>query len=56
MTTFKEHLKEQLKDAEFKKEYESLRPNYEIIQALIDARTDQKIAKGLEKKLHISFK
>ena len=36
--TLTEALKEQLKDETFKKEYEALEPEYEIISSLIDAR------------------
>ena len=36
--TLDEALKEQMKDEAFKKEYESLGPEYEIISSLIDAR------------------
>jgi len=36
--TLKEALKEQMKDETFKKEYEALEPEYEIISSLIDAR------------------
>ncbi len=36
--TLIEALNEQMKDDSFKKEYESLAPEYEIISALIDAR------------------
>ena len=46
MSTFNEYLKEQLKDPEFKREYEALEPEYAIIQALIDARK----ASGLTQK------
>ncbi|MBR6332489.1 MAG: helix-turn-helix transcriptional regulator [Dehalococcoidales bacterium] len=35
---FNDYLKEQLKDPEFKKEYEALQPERAIIQAIIDAR------------------
>jgi len=38
MTNFKDFLKEELKNPEFKKEYDSLRPEMTIIQAMIDAR------------------
>ena len=78
-----------MKDPEFKKEYDALEPEFEIIQAMIDARknsgmtqkeladktgiaqsdiskiengnanpsirTLQRMAKGMGKKLHISF-
>ena len=36
--TLTEALNEQLKDETFKKEYEALEPEYEIISSLIDAR------------------
>lgn len=38
MTNFKDFLNEQLKDQNFKKEYDALRPEMAIIQAIIDAR------------------
>ena len=38
MTNFNDFLKEQLEDPEFKKEYDALRPEFAIIQAIIDAR------------------
>lgn len=38
MTTFNELLAEQMKNPEFKKEYEALEPEFAIIQAMIDAR------------------
>ena len=37
-TKFDDFLKEQLKDPEVKKEYDSLAPEFAIIQAMIDAR------------------
>ena len=36
--TLTEALKEQMKDETFRKEYESLEPQYELISSLIDAR------------------
>lgn len=38
MTNFNDFLKEQLKDPDFKKEYDALAPEFSIIQAIIDAR------------------
>lgn len=35
---FDDFLQEQLKDPEFRKEYEALQPEHAIIQAIIDAR------------------
>lgn len=38
MTDFDEFLEEQLKDPEFRAEYEALEPEFAIVQAMIDAR------------------
>jgi transcriptional regulator with XRE-family HTH domain len=38
MSEWKEFLKEQLKDPEFRAEYEALEPEFAIVQAMIDAR------------------
>ena len=87
---YKEHLKEQLKDPNFRSEYEALEAEYEIIRQIILARNElnmtqkelaertgikqsnisrlergtynpslsslKKIAKGLDKELHIEFR
>lgn len=50
MTRFQDFLEEQLKDPDFKKEYDALEPEFAIIQAMIDARkstgmTQQELAK-----------
>ncbi len=37
---FKDHLKEQLKDPEFRSEYEALEPEYTIIRQIIRARSE----------------
>ena len=37
-TNFNDFLEEQLKDPEFRREYEALQPERAIIQAIIDAR------------------
>ena len=37
-TKFKDFLEEQLKDPEFRMEYEALQPEHAVIQAMIDAR------------------
>jgi len=39
--TFDEHLAEMMQDPEFRREYEALQPEYEIIRQLIAARADQ---------------
>ena len=38
MSEFREYLKEQLKDPEFKKEWDSLQPEMEIIRKEIEER------------------
>ncbi len=46
MDDFDLYLEEQLKDEEFKKEWDALEPEFAIIQALIDAR----ISSGMTQK------
>lgn len=46
MTNFNDFLTEQMKDEEFRKEYEALEPEFAIMQAMIDARN----AEGLTQK------
>ncbi len=46
MRNFQETLSEQLNDANFKKEYDRLQPEFAIIQAMLDARK----ASGLTQK------
>ena len=41
MKTLNEFMQEQLRDPEFKKEYEEIQPEMEVIRALIDARNSQ---------------
>lgn len=41
--TLTEALNEQLKDETFKREYDALEPEYEIISSLIDARKANKV-------------
>lgn len=38
MTDFRNYLNEQLKDPEFKKEWDRLEPEFNMMQAMIDAR------------------
>ena len=45
-TKFNDFLTEQLKDPDFRKEYEALQPEHAVIQAMIDARR----ASGLTQK------
>ena len=43
MDDFDRLLEEQLKDPEFKKEYDALEPQFTVIQAIIDARRKEGI-------------
>ncbi len=45
--TLTEALNEQMKDEAFKKEYEALAPEYEIISSLIDARKARNVTQKL---------
>lgn len=54
MTNFDLYLEEQLKDAEFLKEYKALEPEYEIIKQIIKNRTEQNMTqKQLVEKIGI---
>ncbi len=41
MKTLNNMLSEQLKDEEFRKEYEAIQPEMDVIRAIVDARTSQ---------------
>ncbi len=43
MMTFNEMLNEQLQDEEFKKEYEAIQPEMDVIRAMVDARISQNL-------------
>ena len=43
MRTFDDMLDEQLKDINFKKEYEDIQPELDVIRAIVDAGTVQGI-------------
>lgn len=43
MSSYKEYKEKALQDPEVKAEYEALQPEYDIIQAMIDARNEQHI-------------
>ena len=45
--TLKEVLTEELRDSEFKKEYDALEPEYTLIQSLIDARIQSNLTQKL---------
>lgn len=44
MRKLDDFLEEQLQDEEFKKEYENLQPELDIIRAMVDARTSQNLS------------
>lgn len=43
MRKFDDFLNEQLQDEEFRKEYENMQPEFDVIRAIIDARTSQNL-------------
>ncbi len=43
MKTLNNMLSEQLKDEEFRKEYEEIQPEMDVIRAIVDARTSQNL-------------
>lgn len=43
MRKFNDFLNEQLQDEKFRKEYESMQPEFDVIRAMIDARTSQNL-------------
>lgn len=43
MRTFDDMLNEQLKDIKFRKEYEDIQPEMDVIRAIVDAGTAQGI-------------
>ena len=43
MKTLNDMLSEQLKDEEFRKEYEAMQPEMDVIRAIVDARTSQNL-------------
>ena len=45
--TLKEVLTEELRDSEFKKEYDALEPEYTLIQSLIDARIQSNLTQKM---------
>ena len=55
MRTFDEMLNEQLEDIKFRKEYEDIQPEMDVIRAIIDARTAQNLTqKELSKRTGIN--
>ena len=54
-TKFSDFLEQQLRDPEFKKEYEALQPEHAIIQAMIDARRESGLTqKELSERTNIA--
>ena len=43
MRKFNDFLNEQLQDKEFRKEYENMQPEFDVIRAIIDARVSQNL-------------
>lgn len=43
MRKYDDFLAEQLQDEEFKKEYDNLRPEFDVIRAIVDARVSQNL-------------
>ena len=43
MKKLNDFLEEQLQDEEFKKEYDNLQPEFDVIRAIVDARTSQNL-------------
>ena len=55
MKKFDDFLEEQLKDEEFRKEYERLQPEFDVIRAIVDARASQNLTqKQLAEKTGIN--
>ncbi len=55
MKTFDAFLEKQLENQEFKKEYDNLQPEFDVIRAIVDARTSQNLTqKQLAEKTGIN--
>lgn len=55
MRKFNDFLEEQLQDREFKKEYDDLQPEFDVIRAIVAARTSQNLTqKQLAEKTGIN--
>lgn len=46
MSSFKEFMEESLKNPEIREEYEAMQPEYDLIQAMIDARKSQNLTQA----------
>lgn len=55
MKTFNDMLEKQLEDDEFRKEYEAIQPEMDVIRAIVDARASQNLTqKGLAERTGIN--
>lgn len=55
MRKFDDFLEEQMQDQEFKKEYDDLQPEFDVIRAIVDARMSQNLTqKQLAEKTGIN--
>ena len=43
MKKFDDFVEEQMQNQEFKKEYDDLQPEFDVIRAIVDARTSQNL-------------
>ena len=43
MKKFDDFFEEQMKDSDFNKEYNNLKPEFDVIRAMVDARTSQNL-------------
>ena len=46
MKTLNQFFDEQMQDAQFKDEYENLQPEFDVIRALVEARTSQNLTQA----------
>ena len=51
MRTFDDMLSKQLKDDEFRKEYEAIQPEMDVIRTIVDVRTSQNMTQKLQNVL-----
>ena len=55
MRQFDDFLEEQMQDQEFKKEFDDIQPEFDVIRAIVDARTSQNLTqKQLAEKTGIN--
>ena len=63
MRKYDDFLAEQLQDEEFKKEYDNLQPEFDVIRAIVDARVSQNLTQkqlaersGIDQTISVSWK